>query len=218
MKWIQHIRQKMQVAFLLGIIVMVVYANSVMENRNVSELGGSFSSVYEDRLLVESYIYKLSEHLYQKKIMLDHCATAYDEELKSKIDLHNTEIRSLIYHYENTLLTETESRVFGELKNNISQMADLELDFIEDGNAASASLTQLDLQFLSAANSLGQLSLIQIEEAKKLNDDSKKIIAGFSMLTQFEMVMLIVIGLIIQVLILSSAPIISRHVVDARLN
>jgi len=218
MKWIRHIRQKMQVAFLLGIIVMVVYANSVMENRNVSELGGSFSSVYEDRLLVESYIYKLSEHLYQKKIMLDHCATAYDAELKSKIDLHNTEIRSLIHHYENTLLTETESRVFGELKNNISQMADLELDFIEDGNAASASLTQLDLQFLSAANSLGQLSLIQIEEAKKLNDDSKKIIAGFSMLTQFEMVMLIVIGLIIQVLILSSAPIISRHVVDARLN
>jgi len=218
MKWIQHIRQKMQVAFLLGIIVMMVYANSVMENRNVSELGGSFSSVYEDRLLVESYIYKLSEHLYQKKIMLDHCATTYDAELKSKIDLHNNEIRSLIHHYENTFLTETESRVFGELKNNISQMADMERDFIEDGNAASASLTQLDLQFLSAASSLSQLSLIQIEEAKKLNDDSKKIVAGFTVLTQFEMVMLIVIGLIIQVLILSSAPIITRHVVDASLN
>lgn len=216
MNWIYNIRQKMQVAFLLGIIVMMVYANSVMENRNVNELGGSFSSVYEDRLLVESYIYKLSEHLYQKKIMMDQCRTVKDAGLKTKIDQHNTEIRSLIHHYENTLLTDTESRVFGELKNNIGQMADMERDFIQDGSAAS--LTQLDQQFLSAASNLSQLSLIQIEEAKKLNEGSKKIIAGFTMLTQFEMVMLIVIGLIIQVLILSSSPIVPKQVVDARLN
>jgi len=38
------------------------------------------------------------------------------------------------------------------------------------------------------------------------------------MLTQCEMVILIVIGLIIQVFILSSAPIITRQVVDAKLN
>jgi Four helix bundle sensory module for signal transduction len=218
MKWIYHIRQKMQVALLLGIIVVVVYANNVMENRNVTELGGSFSSVYEDRLLVESYIYKLSEHLYQKKIMLDQCRTAQDAELTTKIDLHNMEILTLIHNYENTRLTETESMVFGELKSNIGQMAEMEQDYMKDGNAASASLTQLDQQFIVAARNLSELSMIQIEEAKKLNDDSKKIIAGFTMLTNFEMVMLIVIGLIIQVLILSSSQIIPRQVVDASLN
>lgn len=218
MKWLYHIRQKMQVAFLLGIILFVVYTNNVMENRNVTELGGSFSSVYEDRLLVESYIYKLSEHLYQKKIMLDQCGVTQQDDLKIKMDLHNTEISALIHDYENTRLTETESRVFDELKSNIGNMADLEHDFIKEGNTTSASLTKLDQQFLRAANSLSQLSLIQIEEAKKLNDDSKKIIAGFTLLTHFEMVMLIIIGLIIQVLILSSSQITPKQVVDARLN
>ncbi len=62
MKWIYHIKQKMQVAFLLGIIIFVVFGNHVMESRNVTELSGSFSSVYEDRLLVESYIYNLTSH------------------------------------------------------------------------------------------------------------------------------------------------------------
>jgi hypothetical protein len=60
--------------------------------------------------------------------------------------------------------------------------------------------------------------MIQIEEAKRLNDDSKRIIAGFTLLTNFEMVMLIITGLIIQVLILSSSQIAPKQVVDARLN
>jgi hypothetical protein len=208
----------MQVALLLGIILAVVYANNVMESRNVTELGGSFSSVFEDRLLVESYIYKLSDHLYQKKIMLDHCGISQEADLRTKIDLHNTEIRTLIHNYENTRLTRIESRVFGELKSNIGKMADMERDYMKNGNEGSASLTQLDQQFLGAATNLSQLSMIQIEEAKKLNDDSKRIIAGFTMLTQFEMVMLIAIALIIQVLILSSSQIAPKQAVDARLN
>lgn len=220
MKWIYRIRQKMQVALLLGIIVLVVCANNVMESKNVTELGGSFSSVYEDRLLVESYIYKLSEHLYliPEKIMLDHCRTTNEADLRVKIDLHNTEIRNLIHHYENTKLTEKESRVFGELKRNIGWMAALENDYMDEGIDRAGNQARLGEQFLIAASSLGDLSLIQIKEAKNLNDDSKKIIADFTMLTRFELAMLIAIGLIIQALILSSTPILPEKMASSNLN
>lgn len=221
MKWIYHIKQKMQVAFLLGIILMVVYVNSVMENRNVEELGGSFSSVYEDRLLVESYIYKLSDHLYQKKIMLDHCdlVSSATSNLRKNIDQHNSEIRALIHNYGITRLTERESIVFDELKISIDRMTILERDYLRlPEQEKAAKLLQLNQQFFVAAKNLSQLSVIQIEEAKRLNDDSKRIIAGFTMLTHFEMAMLISIGLIILALILSSSQINPKHMVDSRLN
>lgn len=221
MKWIYHIKQKMQVAFLLGIILIVVYANNVMENRNVTELGGSFSSVYEDRLLVESYIYNLSDHLYQKKIMLDHCDLVNNPstDLRINIDQHNSEIRTLIHHFETTKLTKKESLVFDELKINIDKMVVMERDYIRlPEHERTEKLSQLNQQFFIAAKNLSLLSAIQIEEAKRLNDDSKRIIAGFTMLTQFEMAMLITIGLIILALILSSTHINPRQVVDSRLN
>jgi hypothetical protein len=221
MKWIYHIKQKMQVAFLLGIILLVVYANNVMESRNVNELGGSFSSVYEDRLLVESYIYNLSDHLYQKKIMLDQCDQVSHAKaaLTIHIDQHNAEIRALIQNYETTQLTEKEALVFNELKQNINQLAVMERDYIRlPGEEQAVELSQLNQQFFSVAKNLNLLSVIQIEEAKRLNDHSKQIIAGFTMLTQFEMVMLITIGLIILALILSSTQITPKRVVDSSLN
>jgi Four helix bundle sensory module for signal transduction len=211
----------MQVAFLLSIILFVVFANNVMESRNVTELGGSFSSVYEDRLLVESYIYNLSDHLYQKKIMLDHCDLVSNAttNLKVNIDQHNSEIQTLIHNYEITRLTENESRVFDEFKINLDRMASMERDYIRlpEQDKAEKRL-QLNQQFFVVAKNLNLLSAIQIEEAKRLNDDSKRIIAGFTMLTQFEMAILIGIGLIILALILSSSQINPRQVVDSRLN
>lgn len=159
MKWIYHIKQKMQVAFLLGIILMVVYVNSVMENRNVEELGGSFSSVYEDRLLVESYIYKLSDHLYQKKIMLDHCdlVSSATSNLRKNIDQHNSEIQTLIHNYQITRLTEKESLVFDDLKINIDRMTILERDYLRlPEQEKAAKLLQLNQQFFVAAKNLSQ--------------------------------------------------------------
>ncbi len=208
---------------MLGIILFVVYANNVMESRNVKELGGSFSSVFEDRLLVESYIYKLSDHLYQKKIMLDHCdlVSSATSDLLKNIDQHNSEIRTLIHSYEITRLTEKESLVFDEFKITLDMMADMEHDYIrlpDQDNTRAVKLSQLNQQFFIAARNLSQLSMIQIEEARRLNDDSKRIIAGFTMLTHFEMAMLIGIGLIILTLILSSSQINPKQMVDAKLN
>jgi hypothetical protein len=220
MKWIYTIQQKMKVALLLGIILIIVYGNNVMENRNVSELGGSFSSVYEDRLLVESYIYQLSEHLYQKKILLDQCRTTADDNLAPGLATHNQAIQTLIRNFEKTELTQPESEVLHALKSNLGQIADRENAFLRLTTSGEAMQIQSDLdeRLQSAFRQLHQLSLIQLAEARRLRDNSKKLVAGFTLFTQVELAMLIVIGIIIQLLIVTARPVKGVTEVNARMN
>ncbi len=204
MKWLYTIQQKAQVAFLLAIILLGVFMKNVIDRNNVSELGDSFSSVYEDRLLVESYIYKLSDHLYQKQLLIDQCSGLGDiNQMRAQIAKHNVAISGLIREYEKTKLTNQESIFFNAFKKNINEMISLENQFLKSQNTMS-TVPFLDHQFTTATSNLNQLSSIQIAEGKTMTDHSKKIVAGSSILTQFELAMIIVIGLIIQALIFAS--------------
>jgi hypothetical protein len=205
MKWIYAIQQKAQVAFLLGIVLMGVFIKNVIDRNNVSDLGDSFSSVYEDRLLVESYIYKLSDHFHQKQMLIDQCSQQGDRsEVQVKMAQHNAAINSLIQEYQKTKLTNQESVLFAALKKNINEMILLENQYLTSQPAISTPIFSLDQQFYVATKNLDQLSSIQVAEGKNMNDQSRRIVAGSSILTQFELAMIIVIGLIIQVLIFAS--------------
>lgn len=218
MKWLYSIQQKAQVAFLLAIILLGVFMKNVIDRNNVSELGDSFSSVYEDRLLVESYIYKLSDHLYQKQLLIDQCSGHEDiNHLRTQIAQHNVAISGLIREYEKTKLTNQESIFFDAFKKNINEMISLENQFLKSQNSMSA-VPFLDHQFNTATSNLNQLSSIQIAEGKTMTDHSKKIVAGSSILTQFELAMIIVIGLIIQALIFASNSLTPRQLQKHQLN
>ncbi|MFC5270383.1 MCP four helix bundle domain-containing protein [Adhaeribacter terreus] len=206
MKWAFTIRQKNKAAFILGFVFLLVFAKNWYDERNVSELGNSFASVYEDRLVVEGYIYQLSDHLYQKKIMLDNCSNQENlNNLQAKIGEHNAAIHSLILNYEKTRLTEKETACFQDLKTNIAHIENLESKFLAGiGSASSETKTAMDKSYGSASGNLHQLSRIQLAEGKMLSERSKKMVAGSSILTQFELVILIGIGLLIQGLIFAA--------------
>jgi len=206
MKWIYAIQQKAQVAFLLALVLFGVFVKNVLDRNNVSDLGDSFSSVYKDRLLVESYIYKLSDHLYQKQILFDQCSQVQSDHYQLALNIkgHNATINSLIQEYERTKLTDEEAIYFDKLKWNIFQMEALENQYFQNNTDMATINTFLDEQFITAAGHLNQLSSIQIAVGKSMADQSVRIVAGSSILTQFELAMIIIIGLIIQALIFAS--------------
>ncbi|MBL7871885.1 MAG: MCP four helix bundle domain-containing protein [Cyclobacteriaceae bacterium] len=217
MKWIYGIRQKAQVAFLLAIILVGILVKNIMERNNVSELGDSFSSVYEDRLVVESYIYQLSGHLYQKKLIFDNCTAAGDVmTYKNQLDTHNSDIANLIHEYEKTKFTEKESAFFQSFKNSIRKIIFLENEYWM--SSRERSNPELDEQFKLAATDLQHLSAIQLAEGKILSDQSKKIVAGSTLLTQFEAGMIVVMGLIIQALVFASRSIVPKVAQNHLLN
>jgi hypothetical protein len=216
MKWLYAVQQKMRVALLLAVILLLVFLKSLVDRHNVSELGDSFSSIYEDRLVVESYIYKLSDHLYQKQLLMEQCSQGDRQMLASRIAHHNQAIFRLIQEYEKTRLTTQELTFFERFKKNMKEMVALEDQFLNSQNTAEA--TMLDVQFVTATQNLNQLSSIQVEEGKNMTNQSQRIIAGSTMLTQFELAMLIVIGLIIQALIFASKSMVPKVTQNHQLN
>lgn len=216
MKWTYIIKQKLTAAILLTVVLVSVILKNIVDSRNVSQLADSFSSVYEDRLVVEGYIYTLSDHLYQKKLIMDNCLRDGDGNIQSKIAGHNQAIAALIAEYERTKLTEKETLFFQEFKNNIAALQALEEKHIS--NIPVARTEALHEKFTGAAANLHQLSLIQLDEGKALRENSKRIAAGSSMLTHIELVIIIGIAAIIQMLIFASGSLHSKFFQRSELN
>lgn len=204
MKWTYSIQNKSKIIFWSTLILILVFVKNWIDGKNVTTLDHSFSSVYDDRLVAESYIFLLSDHIYQKKITISTCATNATPQVKRLVDYHNTAIQALIKDYETTQLTKTESFYLQQLKQNLTAIEELESNLIDQ--SADTESTSMDLQnrFETVMMSLNQLSKIQLAEGRILKEQSKKIAAGSTLMTQFELTIIVAIALIIQVLIFSS--------------
>lgn len=208
MKWAFSIKHKMTAALLLTLVLVLMLGTVIIDKRSVSRLESAFASVYEDRLLVESYIYHLADHLYRKKIMIESCVDLQDAgRIRQQLQSHNEAIQVLLSKYEETRFTQTETSRFNDLKQNIRTMETLEADYLdsEDFNQPlRPSLKAVEQQFVLALDNLHALSGIQVEEGKGLHDDSHRVIAGFVLLSHFEIVILIGIGILIQILLFAA--------------
>lgn len=204
MKWTYSIQNKTKVIFWSTLILILVFAKNWMDSKNVTTLDNSFSSVYDDRLVAESYIFLLSDHIYQKKLTISTCATDAIPQVKRLVDYHNTAIQALIKDYETTQITKTESVYLQQLKQNLTAIEELESNLINQSAGTEDTLRDLQNRFETVMVSLNQLSKIQLAEGKILKEQSKKIVAGSNLMTQFELTIIVAIALIIQVLIFSS--------------
>lgn len=208
MRWAYSFRRKISAALLLAAIFVLLFAKNILDSKNVSQLGSSFSSVYEDRLVVESYIYQMSEYLFRKKIMIDTAENlASALELRTMVTQYQHSIGTLIDAYEKTKLTDSEEAYFLEFKKNVGMLAEVEREYfaaVAQGRFDEEARQRIDGKFNEASGNLGLLSAIQISEGKILNDNTQKIVAGSSILTQFETGILIAVGLMVLVLVFES--------------
>ncbi len=206
MKWAYSIEQKLKAALVLMVIFVFLFIKNVADQNSFTELGNTFSVVYEDRLLAESYIYEFSDHLSRKKLLIDDSKNRQElNQHKTAIDKHNAAIQLLIEAYEKTKLTPTEEVLFRNLKKKINQNIELETEYLEQSNTASDLTKQsLDESFYAILTNLNHLSHIQINEGERLNKTSQKIVLGSESQNQFELTLLIVLGLIILGLIFTS--------------
>lgn len=222
MNWVFSISRKRRAAIILGIVFLVVLIKNRMDYHDVHSLAKSFATVYEDRLVVESYIYKLSDLLYQKKQSLDNCAVSDDMTLlKAQVTGYDADISVLMSQYKLTRLTEKEDEIYQDFEKNIGAIAALQSQYLsqlETNSIHQGTLLSLNHQFLTVAGNLKQLSDIQISEGRLLNEQSQKIVAGNEILTQFELALLIGLGLIIQVLIFTSKTLSIPRFKNANLN
>lgn len=194
MKWTFSIKHKLAAACLLGMVIGLVLINNLSEQKNSDDLNDAFASMYEDRLMAESYILTMYGNLHDVNELSDtyrNNPTAVRTLLSPVI----TEMNKTIALYKKTKLTPQEEIEFNAFTGQAAAVTACASSGNFDGCKTTAD---------EALRKLAVLSEIQVKEGAKLKDDSQRIYSSSLSSSQFEIVVLIVIGVLIQALVFSS--------------
>jgi hypothetical protein len=175
------------------VFVFAIILNKIVNERNVQRLGLTFSEIYDDRLLVESYIYQLTDLFYKKKIvLLKNEGMNYSAFSRGEMQKQTSEIIDVTQKYALTRFAENEKQVFEELKENIGRLKDAEANLLVGGNRDSSELERI------CELSVGQLKLlssIQVSEGNLLKENARKVLSSSHLAVQLEWAVLLFIAI-----------------------
>lgn len=199
-KKLRNLYSHKAIPVLLTLILLIVLANNLEERHRMRQLGHSFQSVFEDRLMVESYIYRLSELIHGKHQYMEKLGTSSAaDEVACTFDEEAALIGELLKEYEMTFLTEKETALFSSLKTTFSRLS------VQENGIIRAMENDLPLATLKpgihsmleqASGLLSGLSDIQIVEGKRLKEYSHQIILARASSSRLELTILVVLGLL----------------------
>ncbi|MEZ4989595.1 MAG: hypothetical protein R2824_04260 [Saprospiraceae bacterium] len=208
MKWTYSIKNKTTAAILLAAILGLTMLTNLLQRKRFQELEHSFTSIYEDRLLAESYLFHLYVDLKKEQDILqllsDHGLSYGD---RTEMDKDRAERDTIMAKYAETYLTEEEEIQFDRLKTILNDIDVLEqkIESKENQGVIPPDLILAHNQTTNQAFlTISDLSDIQTSEGERLQQRTKQIILGSVSISQFEMTILIVIAIVIQGLIFSS--------------
>lgn len=209
-------KTKLKVAIILTVLIVMIFGKNILERRNFNELGNSFVSFYEDRLVVESYIFSISEKLFRIKLLVNHCQFESDySHVVDEISTFEADILNLVKEFEDTKLTIAEAGFLTDFKKIIQdnlRIADYKSLYSEESGINSDKVKEYNSYIEKAILDLEKLSLIQIEEGKKLANNSEKVVNRSKIWAQFEVAALVILIVIIYLLIYTSRSIKSDFV------
>jgi len=71
-------KRKISGFLIIGALVVMLYGKNLLERQSFRAVSSTLSEVYEERLLMESYIFQISEKLFKIQRLVDHCNINYD--------------------------------------------------------------------------------------------------------------------------------------------
>lgn len=194
MDWIYGIRSKMTAALLFSVVLGLVLFNNFSERKNSAKINEAISSIYEDRLVVESYIFQYSHHFQKINDIIENSELSNDQK-SSYINATLSKITALNSLYWKTKLTDEEKKSFTRFDDLSKSMA----YSLSTGNFEMIKKLSNDSVAI-----LHDLSFIQVNEAKSQMDNVNSMYSFSSISSQFEIALLIVITFIILILVFAS--------------
>lgn len=217
MDWIFSIQQKIKAAFLLAVICLLVLAGIYWERNSLETINESCSSIYEDRLLPATYVFHLTDHLYQKRLILEAYFQREDDSGATDdlrlLEAHNAAMDSLIDDFEATYLVEMEDRVLRDFKRELGEYNQLERRILAGAQPVArqeADHRELVRMFGMTKEELTRLSHIQTDVGQQIKEDSQATASNGILITKMELALIVIIGLIIQALIFASKTVSGR--------
>jgi hypothetical protein len=198
MKWTYIIKNKLLAsASLLSLCFLVLFSNYI-DRAYTENVKQSISTLYEDRLIAEDYILKMTSRLYQLKGMLNTD--------KSDVNKGNTIEGLLIGIREaNNSYNETKFTVSEKIKAEELQIVLHKVEHSQLNN------TQVNIELLDKAlNILNDLSAIQLAESKQIMNYAERLYLSGKTSSQFVFALIIIILLVLQALVFTSKTILTK--------
>lgn len=198
MKWTQLIQNKIAAsAALLSLCALVLVSNYIDRN-HTDDVKTTISTLYEDRLIAEVYILKMTRALYEVKEAL---------ESNQIVSAKNDRINSLFISinetsdaYLKTKFTTLEKLKANELLQILTEVKTLELD------QKPVTLAKID----QALDLLDELSAIQLAESKEIMNASEKLYLSGKTASEVVFVLIVLILIVLQAIVFTSKTIVIK--------
>lgn len=194
MKWAYSISNKITASILLFVVLGVVVVNNIIERKNAREIQQVVTTIYNDRLVVEGYIYSYAERLHEFSEFA--VAQRYTNRHSiSGLTGAIAEVHELHEKYLKTKLTDQETKTFHEFMQICDQ---IEANLMKEDFEEVQTLSKTGLSRLKV------LSVIQLTQGKiEIEKAAKKYSSNYVLFT-FEVAIIFIILIIIQGLIFAS--------------
>lgn len=176
----------------LFIIFVIMLLNNFSSRKSYLDLEENMTSIYHDRLMPATYLFRLNDLLYQKQLFHLSEGALVSEQIKT----WNRQMDSIIRAYEKTYLTVTETTYWKDFRQYLNAYNALE-------TSAKAATTQEDfLHPLSGAlTALRQLNELQTMEGNVLQRESEVIVKQSVVKFYLEISLLLILCIMALVLV-----------------
>ena len=175
---------------LLALCLLVLLSN-YLDRLHTTNVKNSISTMYEDRLIVEDYILKMTTNVYQIRELLNSDIESSQKDIAvSNLTL---DFKNIFIIYSKTRLTKTEKVTAVELIDNFRKLERILL------NNKNVPVIYTD----KILSNLNKLSAIQLNESKLIMEQVESQYATIKTSSQFAFAIIIIILMVLQVLVFS---------------
>lgn len=196
MKWTYLIKNKLTASAVLLTLCLLVLLSNYLDRLHTKNVTNAISTLYEDRLLAEEYIFKMTSTIYQVREVLQTGESA-DAKVTAISNLMN-EFADAYQAYSKTKLTATEKNISTELNGYFAQ---LKQTFANNQYVPSVDTDK-------ALSSLGRLSTVQLEESKLIMKNVELQYATIKASSQFAFAIGIIILLVLQAIVFTAKAVV----------
>ena len=200
MKWTYLIKNKLTASAVLLTLCLLVLLSNYLDRLHTKNVTNAISTLYEDRLLAEAYIFKMTSTVYQIREVLqtgesaDAKVNAIRKLVSAFADSYDT--------YSKTKLTATEKAIAIELNGYFTQ---LKQTFANNLYGPSADTDK-------AIASLSRLSTVQLEESKLIMKSVELQYATIKASSQFAFAIGIIILLVLQAIVFTAKAVVPVNI------
>lgn len=192
MKDVFHAKNKIKAAIVLLVMMLLLLGHHVIQNMRFTDVDASVNSIYNDRLMPATYLFRMSNHMYQVRLLLENNKIS-ETDLAKQLEAHDQHINQLINNYETTYLTQEETKAWQLFKENLALYRQV--------RAATEKEAEADAYFAAVMDHLRELNKIQEGEGYAIHQDIQGTLQGAQMESSFEVIIAMVFGVMALILI-----------------